>query len=191
MHASVLTVTSNPTRTSPVKRGRWVLEQVLGTPPPPPPPDVPELAENDKAVLTGSLRRRMELHRKNPACAGCHARMDPLGFAFENYSAIGAYRSHDGKFLIDPSGTLPGGVSFKGPEGLKVILKKKKDQVARALTEKLLTYALGRGLEHYDTPAVDRIVAELARKDYKFSVLVSAIAKSVPFRMRRGKAVRR
>jgi hypothetical protein len=184
----VLTVTSNPTRTSPVKRGRWVLEQLLGTPPPPPPPDVPELAEDDKAVLTGSLRQRMEQHRKNPACAGCHARMDPLGFAFENYDAIGAFRTHDGKFAIDPSGSLPDGQSFKGPDGLKVILKKKKDLVARALAEKMLIYALGRGLEHYDRPAVDRVVAELARKDYKFSVLVGEIARSVPFRMRRGKA---
>src|SRR5207237_1242274 len=107
--ASVLSVTSNPTRTSPVKRGRWVLEQLLGTPPPPPPPNVPELPEGDKAQLTGSLRQRMEQHRANPSCANCHARMDALGFAFENYNAVGAFRAKDGGFAIDPSGTLPDG----------------------------------------------------------------------------------
>jgi hypothetical protein len=186
-HASVLTVTSNPTRTSPVKRGRWVLEQVLGTPPPPPPPDVPELAENDKAVLSGSLRQRMEQHRTNPACASCHARMDPIGFAFENYDAVGRYRSHDGKFAIDPSGTLPDGKSFKGPAELKKVLRDKKDLFARNLAEKMLTYALGRGLEPHDRPAVDGIVAALEKNEYRFSTLVSEIAKSFPFRMRRGK----
>jgi hypothetical protein len=187
-HASVLTVTSNPTRTSPVKRGRWVLEQILGTPPPPPPPDVPELAENDKAVLSGSLRQRMEQHRKNPACANCHAKMDPLGFAFENYDAIGRFRSRDGKFPIDPSGVLPDGKSFKGPAELKKILLGKKDLFARCLAEKMLIYALGRGVEHYDRPAIDTIVAALSRNDYRFSTLVAEIAKSFPFRMRRGKS---
>jgi hypothetical protein len=190
-HASVLTVTSNPTRTSPVKRGRWVLEQILGTPPPPPPPDVPELADNDKAVLSGSLRQRMEQHRTNPACASCHARMDPIGFAFENFDAVGRYRSHDGKFAIDPSGTLPDGRSFKGPAELKTILRDKKELFARNLTEKMLTYALGRGLEHYDKPAVDRIVAALEKNEYRFSTLVTEIAKSFPFRMRRGKDLSR
>jgi hypothetical protein len=185
--ASVLTVTSNPTRTSPVKRGRWVLEQILGTPPPPPPPDVPELEEGDKAELTGSLRQRMEQHRKNPSCANCHARMDPIGFAFENYDAIGKWRTKDGKFDIDPSGTLPDGQSFKGPAELKQILKDKKDLFARNLVEKMLVYALGRGLEHSDKPAVDAITAVLAKNDYRFSVLAAEIAKSFPFRMRRGK----
>ena len=183
--ASILTVTSNPTRTSPVKRGKWVLEQLLGTPPPPPPPDVPELDE--KKLLTGSLRQQMEQHRKNPACASCHAKMDPLGFAFENYDAIGKYRSQDGKFPIDASGTLPGGKSFSGAAELKAILKGKKDLVARCLAEKMLTYALGRGLEHYDAPAVDAIVASLAKNDYRFSALATEISKSLPFRMRRGK----
>jgi Protein of unknown function (DUF1592)/Protein of unknown function (DUF1588)/Protein of unknown function (DUF1587)/Protein of unknown function (DUF1585)/Protein of unknown function (DUF1595)/Planctomycete cytochrome C len=182
--ASVLTVTSNPTRTSPVKRGRWVLEQILGTPPPPPPPDVPELKE--QAILTGSLRQRMEQHRANPSCANCHARMDPIGFAFENYDAIGAFRTKDGNFPIDPSGTLPDGKSFKGPAELKEILKGKKDLFARCLTEKLLVYALGRGLEYYDKPTVDRIVAALERNDYRFSTLVIEIARSDPFRLRRG-----
>lgn len=186
-HASILAVTSNPTRTSPVKRGRWVLEQILGTPPPPPPPDVPELEEGDKAQLTGSLRQRMEQHRSNPSCANCHARLDPIGFGFENYDAIGRYRTKDGNFAIDPSGTLPGGVSFKGPGELKQILKSKKDLFGRSLTEKLLTYAIGRGLEYYDKAAVDRIVAALERNEYRFSTLALEIVKSDPFRLRRGK----
>jgi hypothetical protein len=185
--ASVLTVTSNPTRTSPVKRGKWVLEQVLGTPPPPPPPDVPALPETAQAVQSGSLRQRMEQHRANPSCASCHARMDALGFAFENYDAVGAFRSKDGGFPIDPSGTLPDGRSFKGPAELKAILKSKKELFGRCLTEKMLTYALGRGLEPYDRPAVDKITAALARDDYRFSTLVLEIVRSEPFRLRRGK----
>jgi hypothetical protein len=183
--ASVLTVTSNPTRTSPVKRGRWVLEQLLGTPPPPPPPDVPEL--KDEKMLTGSLRQRMEQHRVNPSCANCHARMDPLGFAFENFNAIGAYRSKDGDFPIDPSGTLPDGKSFQGPQELKRILKEKKELFSRCLAEKLLTYALGRGLEFYDRRTVDKIVTALEKDGFKFSTLMVEIVKSDPFRLRRGK----
>jgi hypothetical protein len=183
--ASVLTVTSNPTRTSPVKRGKWVLEQILGTPPPPPPPNVPELEE--KGQLTGSLRQRMEQHRKNPSCANCHARMDAMGFAFENFDAVGQFRTKDGRFDIDPSGTLPSGQSFKGAAELKQILLSKKDLFARTVAEKLLTYALGRGLEYYDRRAVDRIVSAVAQSDYRFSTLVVEITKSDPFRMRRGK----
>jgi hypothetical protein len=185
--ASVLTVTSNPTRTSPVKRGKWVLEQILGTPPPPPPPNVPELEEGDKAQLTGSLRQRMEQHRKNPSCANCHAKMDAMGFAFENFDAIGKFRSKDGKFDIDPSGTLPSGQSFKGAGELKQILLTKKDLFARCLVQKMLTYAVGRGLEYYDKGAVDRIVSVMGQSDYRFSTLMVEIAKSDPFRMRRGK----
>ena len=185
--ASVLAVTSNPTRTSPVKRGRWVLEQLLGTPPPPPPPDVPELEQDGKPLTAGSLRQRMEEHRKNPACANCHAKMDPLGFAFENFDAVGAFRDKDENVKVDPSGELPDGTMFSGPAELKKILLAKKDLFARCLTEKLLTYALGRGLEYYDKRPVDRIVGELAKNDYKFSVLVAEIVKSDPFRLRRGK----
>jgi hypothetical protein len=185
--ASVLTVTSNPTRTSPVKRGRWVLEQILGTPPPPPPPDVPELKEDSKAILTGSLRQRMEQHRANPSCANCHAKMDPIGFAFENYNAIGAYRQKDGDFAIDPAGVLPDGKSFKGPTDLKKLLKEKKELFSQCLTEKMLIYALGRGLEYYDRRTVDRIVAGLERDGYQFSTLVTEIVKSEPFRLRRGR----
>jgi hypothetical protein len=188
--ASILTVTSNPTRTSPVKRGKWVLEQVLGTPPPPPPPNVPELAADAKAQLTGSLRQRMEQHRANPSCAVCHTNMDALGFALENFDAVGAFRTKDGAFPIDPAGTLPDGKSFKGPAELKTILKGKKDLFARCLTEKMVTYALGRGVEPYDRPTVEAIDAALARNDYRFSALVAEIVKSEPFRLRRGKGER-
>jgi len=184
-HASVLAVTSNPTRTSPVKRGRFVLDQILGTPPPPPPPNVPEL--EDKRMLKGSLRQRMEQHRANPSCANCHARMDPIGFAFENFNAIGAFRDKDGDAAIDPSGVLPDGGSFKGPADLRTLLRNKKELFSRCLTEKLLVYALGRGLDYYDTATVDGIVAALGRNDYKFSTLVLEITRSDPFRLRRGK----
>lgn len=183
--ASVLTVTSNPTRTSPVKRGRWVLEQILGAPPPPPPPNVPELAEGDKAQLTGSLRQRMEQHRANPACANCHAKMDPIGFAFENYDAIGAFRTKDGEFAIETAGVLPDGKAFQGPGELKTILMEKRHQFTRCLTEKLMIYALGRGLEYYDRRPVMQIQDALAKQDYKFSALVAEIVKSEPFRLRR------
>lgn len=185
--ASVLTVTSNPTRTSPVKRGRWVLEQLLGAPPPPPPPNVPELDKPDGGPLVGTLRQRMEQHRRNPACANCHASMDPLGFAFENYDAIGAWRKADGDAPIDASGELPGGKSFQGPAELKTILLEKKSQFARCVVEKMLTYALGRGLEYYDKPTVDKISAALERDGFKFSTLAAEIAASEPFRLRRGK----
>ncbi len=185
-HASILTVTSNPTRTSPVKRGKWVLEQILGTPPPPPPPDVPELKDDTKTVATGSLRKRMEEHRKNPACANCHAKMDDMGFAFENFNAIGAFRAKDGEFPIEPAGVLPDGKAFKNPNELKAILKEKKELLTRNLAEKLLTYAIGRGLEWYDKRALDAIVAGTAKGEYKFSALVLEAVRSDPFRMRRG-----
>ncbi len=184
--ASVLTVTSNPTRTSPVKRGRWVLEQLLGTPPPPPPPDVPELAEDHDAITGTTLRERLEQHREDPACANCHAKMDPIGFALENYDAIGKFREKEGEQDIDSTGQLPDGTTFKGIADLKQILKDRKKQFAQCLTEKMLIYALGRGLEFYDKPTVDRIVAQLEANDYKVSVLITGIVKSDPFRLRRG-----
>ena len=184
--ASVLTVTSNPTRTSPVKRGRWVLEQILGEPPPPPPPDVPELASDETAITAGSLRLRMEEHRKNPSCANCHAKMDPIGFALENYNPVGAFRSKDGTFDIDASGEFADGTKFAGPEDLKSIISGKKTSFARCLAEKMLTYALGRGLEYYDRPTTEQIVTKLAAADYKFSVLISELVKSDPFLKRRG-----
>lgn len=183
--AGILTVTSNTTRTSPVKRGKWVLEQILGEPPPPPPPNVPEL-EQQKDKLTGTLRQRMEQHRANPACAGCHAKMDQLGFAFENFDAVGAWRTSDEGSPIDPSGVLPSGASFRGPAELRKILLADKDKFARCLAEKMLTFALGRGLEYYDDRSIDRVVANLKKNDYKFSVLCAEIVRSDPFRLRRG-----
>lgn len=184
--ASVLTVTSNPTRTSPVKRGRWVLEQILGEPPPPPPPNVPELPNTEQAVAEGTLRKRMEIHRQNPACANCHAQMDAIGFALENFDAIGQWRTKDGAFDVDVTGEFADGTKFSGPEGLKTVLAQKREMFARCLAEKMLTYALGRGVEYYDRRAVDRIVAQLAAGENKFSVLVTEIVKSDPFRQRRG-----
>lgn len=184
-HASILTVTSNPTRTSPVKRGKWVLETLLGTPPPPPPADVPLLAEGEQAVLTGSLRERMLQHRANPSCASCHERMDPLGFGLENFDAIGRWREKDGEFEIDPSGTLPSGESFAGPAELRTILLGRAADFRRSLAEKLLTYALGRGLEYYDRTAVESIVSALEASDDRFTALIVAVAASDPFRLRR------
>lgn len=186
-HASILLITSNPTRTSPVKRGVWILDNILGTPPPPAPPDVPELNEEPKAALTGSLRQRMEQHRKNPACASCHQRMDPIGFGFENYDAIGRWRTKDGNFNVDAGGELPSGQKFNGPQELRGILKGRAAEFARCFTEKLLTYGLGRGLEHYDRCTVDNILKALEKDNYRFSRLVLEIVKSEPFQLRRGK----
>ena len=184
--ASILTLTSNPTRTSPVKRGKWILENILGTPPPPPPPDVPELKEEKQEALKGSLRQRMEQHRANPNCATCHQKMDPLGFGLENFDGIGGWRTLDGKFKIDPSGTLPGGEVFNGPGELRRILIGKGDLFRHNLSEKLLTYALGRGLEYYDKCVVSEIEKKLQAGDDKFSALVAAIVKSDAFQKRRG-----
>jgi hypothetical protein len=184
-----LTVTSNPTRTSPVKRGKWILENILNAPPPPPPPDVPELEENPKE-LKGSLRERMEQHRSKAICASCHQRMDPLGFAFENYDAIGAWRDKDGKFTIDSTGTLPSGQSFKGPKELSAILKAKEPEFRRCLAEKMLTYALGRGLEYFDKCALDDICKEVAKGENRFGALVMAVVKSEPFQMRKGRGAK-
>ncbi|VTR96898.1 DUF1592 domain-containing protein [Tuwongella immobilis] len=184
-HASVLTVTSNPTRTSPVKRGKWVLDNILGTPPPPPPPDVPEL--EDSKQLTGTLRQKMEQHRANPTCASCHQRMDPLGFGFENFDAVGAWRSRDGGDAIDPSGVLPAGEKFQGPAELRKILLGKADLFRRCLAEKMLTFSLGRGLEFYDKCALDEIVTKLKAEDDRFAALVMGIVQSEPFQKRRNK----
>jgi len=183
--ASVLTVTSNPTRTSPVKRGKWILEQVLGTPPPPPPADVPEL--DDQKQLAGTLRQRMVQHRENPSCASCHSRMDPLGFGFENFDAIGAWREKDGGQPVDPSGVLPSGQSFQGPKELKAILRGRDKDFTRCLAEKMLTFAVGRGVEYYDTCAVDKVVDGTAGQGFKFSQLVLEIVKSDPFQKRKGR----
>jgi hypothetical protein len=188
--ASVLTLTSNPTRTSPVKRGKWVLENILGTPPPPPPPNVPPL-EKEGQKLTGTLRQQMEQHRVDPNCASCHARMDPIGFGLENFDAIGAWREKDGESPIDSTGVLTTGESFKGATGLTQILAgPKQEQFITCLSEKMLTYALGRGIEYYDRPAVDKIVAGMKQDDMKFSRLILEVVNSLPFQMRRGEGDR-
>jgi mono/diheme cytochrome c family protein len=184
-HASVLTVSSYATRTSPVLRGKWILENLLNAPPPEPPADVPNLDEVAIGT-TAALREQLEAHRKNPTCASCHRRMDPLGFGLENFDAVGAWRTMDGNFPVDASGTLPDGRSFSGPEELRTILKGDRDAFAQALTSKLLTYALGRGLERYDNQTVRRIAARLPRHEYRFSGLVLEIVNSLPFQSRRG-----
>lgn len=185
--ASVLTVTSNPTRTSPVKRGKWVMENILGTPPPPPPPNVAPLAD-DKAkkgeVLAGTLRQRLELHRKDPACASCHKRMDPIGFGMENYDPIGAWRNEDAGMAIDTSGTLPDGSKFDGPTGLKKYLVGKKGQFVHAFSERMLTYAMGRGFEGSDRCNIDAVASQVSKGNYKFSALVRAVVTSEPFRFK-------
>jgi len=183
--SSLLTMTSPPTRTSPVKRGAWVLENILGTPPPPPPPDVPELDQKETKATT--LRERLEQHRANANCAGCHAKIDPLGFAFENYDAVGVFRTKEANKNIDASGTLPDGRKINGMGDLKKALLADKENFARHVTEKMLTYALGRGLEYYDKRAIDRIVSEAAKDDFKLSRIVIAVVQSDPFLLRRGK----
>jgi hypothetical protein len=179
-HASILTLTSNPTRTSPVKRGKWILENFLGTPPPPPPPNVPELEEGDE--LLGSLRERMQQHRENPSCAVCHIKMDALGFGFENFDAIGGWRDRDGRYEIDPSGKLPGNVTFQKPAELREILKSSSGEFTSCLTRKLLTYSLGRALSLRDQCLVDDIVEHVAQHDHRFSELIVAIVTSDTFR---------
>jgi hypothetical protein len=164
------------------------MEQILGTPPPPPPPNVPELEESDEAAATGSLRQRMEAHRSNAVCASCHRPMDALGFAFENYDGVGRWREKDGKFPIDPAGETPTGKPFASPAELKKALSSEdRDLFTRALAEKLLTYALGRGLEYYDKCTVDDLWAATAKEDYRFSALVKAIVHSDAFQKRRAK----
>jgi Protein of unknown function (DUF1592)/Protein of unknown function (DUF1588)/Protein of unknown function (DUF1587)/Protein of unknown function (DUF1585)/Protein of unknown function (DUF1595) len=181
---SVLTVTSNATRTSPVKRGKYILETLLNAPPPPPPPMVPELKDVADRDATGSLRHRMEQHRSNPDCAVCHDKMDALGFAFENFDAVGAWRTKDGRFAIDPSGTMPDGREFKDPAELQKLLRSEPDKFRRCLAEKLLTYALGRGVEATDRCAVDSICKTAAGTGDTFSAMVVAVVTSEPFQMR-------
>jgi hypothetical protein len=182
-HAGILTLTSYSTRTSPVLRGKWILDTILNSPPPPPPPSVPELdeAEADQSV---SLREQLEAHRQDVACSSCHARMDPLGFGLEHFNAIGAWRQQDGRHAVDASGTLPGGRSFRGHGQLKEILLEDRNVFVQGLAEKMLIYALGRGLERYDRPALRSITTEIATNEYRFSELVLGIVNSLPFQMR-------
>jgi hypothetical protein len=185
---SVLAVSSYPTRTSVVIRGKYILQNILGTPPPPPPPNVPALDES--AVGTAaSLRQQMEKHRSNPICASCHSRMDPLGFALENYDAIGKWRTQDGAFPVDSSGVLPSGKSFANPAEMRQVLSGMMPDFANCLTEKMLTYALGRGLARYDRPTVKKITRDLEASGYGFQTLVMDVVQSLPFQSRRGEAV--
>ncbi|HVQ30028.1 MAG TPA: DUF1592 domain-containing protein [Vicinamibacteria bacterium] len=182
---SVLTVSSYATRTSPVLRGKWILENVLNAPPPAPPAGTPRLDEA-KVGSDASLRKQLEGHRANATCAACHSKMDPLGFSLENFDAIGAWRTDDGKWPIDNSGLLPDGRAFAGPDGLKAVLRSDREAFAACVTHKMLTYALGRGLERYDKRTVQAIAGRLAAKDYRFSALVLEIVESLPFQRRRG-----
>ena len=183
-HASILTVTSYPNRTSPVLRGKWLLENLLGAPPPAPPPDVPDLPEVERGEEPSSVRERLEQHRQNPTCASCHAVIDPLGFALEPFDAIGRWRTRDGGRPVDAMGSLPNGTSIDGPEGLRDLLVGRQEEFVRTVTEKLLTYAIGRGVEHYDMPTVRQIMREAASADYRWSAIILGITKSSPFQMR-------
>ncbi|MEQ1852107.1 MAG: DUF1588 domain-containing protein [Chthoniobacteraceae bacterium] len=185
--ASILTVTSNPTRTSPVKRGKWILEQVLGAPPPAPPPNTPSLDDAGRKELTGTFRQKLEQHRADPECANCHAKMDAFGFALENFNGIGQWRDRDETGApIDTTGTLASGRTVNGLTDMKALLRSRRQEFARCITEKMFIYALGRGLDYYDEPVIDGIVASLEKGDYRFSALVAGIVKSPAFLMRRG-----
>ena len=185
-HGSILTLTSQAIRTSPVFRGKYILQNILGTPPPEPPPDVPALPEGRVGVRPTTVREKMAVHRANPVCASCHSMIDPLGFGLENFDPVGRWREVDDSFLrVDASGVLPDGQKFSGLTELRRLLSQHPEQLVTTLTERLLTYALGRGLEYYDMPTVRAIVREAARDDYRFHGIVLGIVKSYPFQMRR------
>ena len=184
--ASLMTVTSYATRTSPVKRGKWLLENILGAPPAPPPPDIPDLKEASDFDQATTLRERMEQHRADPLCAGCHVKMDPLGFALENFDAIGKWRTHNAdNLLLDTMGTLPDGTVLAGPAGLREVLAGKEEEFTMTAVQKLLTYALGRGTEYYDQPAIRQIMREAEPDGYRWSSIILGIVESTPFQMRR------
>jgi mono/diheme cytochrome c family protein len=188
-HASLLTLTAYPTRTSPVLRGKWLLDNILGMPPSEPPPDIPDLQENRGGVPAMSVRERMEEHRANPACAVCHRTMDPLGFALENFDAIGRWRVTDeAGVVVDAVGVLADGTGVNGPATLRAALIGHEESFVRTLTEKLMTYALGRGIQYYDQPSVRKIVADAARDDYRWSSIILEIVQSMPFQMRRAES---
>ena len=184
-HGSILLVTSYATRTSPVIRGKWILDNVLGVPPPPPPANVPELEETGTGARALSMRERLAGHRANPACASCHRLMDPVGFAFENYDAVGRWRDADAGAPIDASGTLFDGSAFDGVGDLQEALLARPELFVTTVAEKLLTFATGRGVEYYDGPAIRRIVREAEADDFRFSSLVLEIVNSTPFQMRK------
>ena len=188
-HASLLTVTAYPTRTSPVLRGKWLLDNVLGMPPSEPPADVPALEENHGATTPRTMRERMERHRANPACAACHRMMDPPGFALEHFDALGRWRSHDEYGApVDAAGALADGAAVDGPAGLRHAVLAHETSVVRTVTEKLLTYAVGRRTEAFDQPAVRRIVRDAEAGGYRWSSIIRGIVGSVPFQMRRAES---
>ena len=185
-HGSILTLTSNPNRTAPVKRGKWIMENILGVRPPDPPADVPVIEVSKKTLPNSSFREQLNLHRANAVCASCHDKMDPLGFGFENFDGVGKYRMIDGQFPIDSSGTLPSGEKFDGPMELVDILTGRGESFARTLTERMLVFALGRGLDYYDECAVDEIMKQLKKDEYRFQTILQSIVLSDPFLKRRG-----
>jgi hypothetical protein len=187
--AAVLTVTSHVDRTSPVVRGKWLLDNLLGAPPPPPPANVPPLKDKEAGQKPQTLRAQMEEHRRNPVCANCHKLMDPIGFAMENFDAVGAYRTRDAGTSIDASGQLADGTKIDGIVSLREALERRSDVFVSTFTEKLLTYALGRGLTFRDMPTIRAIDASAAQNDYRFSSIVSGIVNSVPFRMRKAETL--
>ena len=184
--AAILAISSHPQRTSPVLRGKWILETLIGEPTPPPPPNVPELEEDSTSTVSLSLRERLEIHRENPTCATCHDRIDPLGFSLENYDVLGRWREEDDGHPIDASATLPDGTEFEGPEELKQLLLERKDQIVRHLTKKMLGYALARGLTYEDYCSVENIVEDLREQGYESHALLMGIINSVPFRYKAG-----
>lgn len=187
-HGSVLTVTSYPNRTSPVLRGKWLLENLLGSPPPAPPPDIPALVEDTATRTPTSVRERLELHRRSPACAACHERMDPLGFALEHFDPIGGWRTTDARRPIDALAVLPDGTKLQGSAGLRSFLLSQSNQFVATVTEKLMTYALGRDLQYFDAPAIRQVVRAAETDDYRWSSVILEIVRSMPFQMRRAES---
>jgi hypothetical protein len=185
----ILLVTSHADRTSPVVRGKWILDNLMGAPPPPPPPDVPPLSDSAGAKAL-TMRARMEQHRANPVCAACHKVMDPMGLALENFDAVGAWRTDDNGERVDASGQLTDGTKIDGVIGLRDALLKRPEVLVTTTTEKLLTYALGRGLEAQDMPAVRAIVRDAKSDGYRFASLIEGVARSTPFRMRKAEEIR-
>ncbi len=182
---SILMLTSTATRTSPVQRGKYVMEVLLGTPPPPPPPNVPALKEAAEILKPQSVRERLEEHRKNPACAGCHALMDPIGFSLENFDAVGVWRANDSGFRVEPAGQMFDGSKLNGPVSLRQAILNRSDVFMGTFTENLLAYGLGRVLEPYDMPAVRAIARDAAPNNNRFSSFLLGVVKSTPFQMRR------
>jgi hypothetical protein len=179
----LLMVTSYPDRTAPVSRGLWVLDALLGMPPPPPPGNVPDLEETGEDGRKRSMREQMEMHRRNPACAACHVRMDPLGFAMEEFDAIGKRRTSSAGLPIDASAQFPDGIAINGLRGVRSLVASRRDQYVETFTAKLMTYALGRLVDYRDQPAIRRIAREAAVQDHRWSAIVGGIVRSAPFRL--------